>query len=343
MSGRERRRAMLGGACLAGALLLAFVAPRAALGGWLSAFVLGSAVPLGALALAMMIHLIPGAWREEILPVVHDMRWLLPAAALAALPVVIASPVLYPWAGEAIGGWRGLYLSPVAFALRTLLFFLAAIALAFGLVRPPGGAAALSAVGLIVFVLADTTVVVDWLMSLAPHFHSSGFGLYGLSIQMTVAVAGLLIVRLAAAPCKRTELLGGLLLTALLLWAYLAFMQFFITWSDNLSEGAHWYLRRADGGWAIVEWVLAASQLAPALLLFLAPVRRGRQWLIALSAIVIAGKALEIAWLVFPEIGQPLLAALVFALGTIGLGFAVPVTAGMVRRGLERRPAGAMP
>ncbi|MFZ5779955.1 MAG: hypothetical protein ACOY4R_07075 [Pseudomonadota bacterium] len=337
MTGRDRPWAALGGLCLAGALLLVLVDARAALGGWLSGFVLCSAVPLGALLLIMMMYLIPGSWRAELLPVALDMQWLLPAAAVAVLPVIVASPVLYPWAAEVIGGWRGLYLTVEGFALRTGLFFLGAMALSFALASRPGVTSALSAAGLIGFVVADTTVVVDWLMSLAAHFHSSGFGLYVLSIQATVALAVLLIARLWATRSDRMNLLGGLLLTSLLLWAYLAFMQFFIVWSDNLSEGARWYLRRAEGGWAVVEWIMAASQLVPTLLLFLAPVRRGRVWLIALSAIVVAGKALEVAWLVAPETGNPAILGMAFAATTAGLVLVAPAAAALTQ-GLLRRP-----
>lgn len=343
MTRRERRWAAIGSACLAGALLLAMLDARAALGGWLSGFILCSAVPLGALLLVMMMQLIPGSWRPELLPVALDTQWLLPAAAVAALPVLVATPVLYPWAAEAIDGWRGLYLSPVGFALRTSVFFLAAIALSVALMSRPAAASALSAAGLIGFVLADTTVAVDWLMSLAAHFHSSGFGLYALSIQVTVAFAVLLIVRLGGSPSDRTNLLGGLLLTALLLWAYLAFMQFFIIWSGNLSEGARWYLRRAEGGWAAVEWIMAASQLGPALLLFLAPVRRDRLWLIALSAVVVAGKALEIAWLVAPETGNPALLVVAFAATTVGFVLVAPAAAAMTKSLLRRPVARVLP
>ena len=46
--------------------------------------------------------------------------------------------------------------------------------------------------------------------------------------------------------------LGNLLLAFVMLWAYMAFSQFLIVWSGDLSEETPWYIRRTHGGW---QWV----------------------------------------------------------------------------------------
>jgi hypothetical protein len=318
VSPRERSLAIGAGGC-ALALALLFVDPRAALGGWLAAAVWLTAVPTGALGLLMMMKLIPGPWREELMPWTERLLLLLPLAALGLLPVLLGVGRLYPWSEMPLHGYRAVYLSVWTFEARSILFLAVAIGLALALVLRPSEA--LASAGLVGFVLFDTTVVVDWLMSLEPEFHSSGFGLYGLSIQFTIAVAVLLLLRLAAGDAGgRTGVLGALMLAALLAWAYLAFMQYFILWSGNLPQGVKWYRARGEGGWSIVEYVLTVSQLAPLFLLFFPPIRKGRPWLLMLCLVVLLGKALEIAWLVLPTVAGVGVATATMVLAMIGLG-----------------------
>src|SRR5258707_113572 len=46
--------------------------------------------------------------------------------------------------------------------------------------------------------------------------------------------------------------LGNLLISALLMWAYMAFSQYLVIWTGNLSEEIPWYLKRLDGGWQVL-------------------------------------------------------------------------------------------
>lgn len=318
---RLRSSVALGAGACALALVLSTVDVRAALGGWLVAAVLWSGVPIGALGLLMMMKLVPGSWREELVPWTERVLPLLLLAGLAMLPVLVGLSSLYEWARVDPNGVRVVYLSPWLFVLRTVAFYATAMALAFALLARPALATVLSSAGLIVFVLFDTTMAVDWLMSLDTRFHSSGFGLYVLSIQFTVALAVILVLRLSDAdPGENTGMLGGLLLTALLLWAYLAFMQYFILWSGNLPQGVKWYQRRGEGAWAVIEYAIAAGQLLPLFLLFFTPVRQGRFWLISLSLLVLLAKGLEVAWLVLPAVNGGNVAVAAAIAATVGLG-----------------------
>jgi hypothetical protein len=287
-------------ACIA-ALLIGLFDPHAAVAGWLVGFVFWGSLPIGSLALVMMMRVIPGGWREELEPAGEALLLLLPAAALAALPVLVGMRSVYPWVGEGKEGFHAIYMSPPAFVLRTVVFFAVIGVLAFLLLNRPAWSTPLSAGGLIVLVLLDTTIAVDWLMSLDPEFHSSGFGLYVLCIQMTVALAVLILVRLSVGDAgERRGLLGGLLLCAMLFWAYFAFMQYFIIYSNNLPPEVAWYRRHAEGGWSTVEYAIAVLHLGPGFLLFFPPIKVSRGWLVALCVLVLIGSLLEMAWLVLP-------------------------------------------
>jgi hypothetical protein len=325
---RSRGLAFAGTGVCCASLVLIPIDPRAALGGWLVGFAFWSSVPIGALGLLMMMKLIPGPWREELMPWTERALVFLPLSALTMLPILLGEHSLYGWAGLPMHGFRAIYLATWSFALRSVLFFTGAIVLAVFLLGRPAIALRLSVAGLLVFVLFDTTILVDWLMSLEPDFHSSGFGLYGLAIQFTVAVTVIIGARLLAGGAdEHIGILGGLLITMLLLSIYLAFMQFFITWSDNLREGVKWYEQRGEGIWTAVLYAAAACHLAPLFLLFFPPIRQSRSWLLGLCLAILIGKALELGWLVLPiaaTLAVGLASAVLALTGIVLLAAALP-------------------
>ena len=317
-----RRPALVGSVACLLALLLVLWSPRQALGGWLVASLFWTSVPIGSLVLVMMMRLIPGKWIEELSPTAEAAMLLLPLCVVAVLPVLLGMHALYNWTeGVEPRGIRAVYLTPWFFVLRTGLFWAGCLLLAALLMVRRSWSTPVSCAGLIVFLLAGTTMAVDWLMSLEPDFHSSGYGLYVVSIQMTIALSALTVARLLAGPVDRPGVLGGLLLTALLLWAYFSFMQYFIIWSGNLPQGVRWYVTRSGGAWTVLLQSYSALHLLAATLLLFPPVRHSRIWLLVLGMLVLIGKALECLWLVLPPLGPanglPFLAAIV---AMIGLG-----------------------
>lgn len=323
---------LLGVLGAAAALALA-MDDAAALAGWLAAFTFFAGLPLGGLVLVMMMRLIPGRWREALGLPAEAMLLLLPLAILCVLPVLLGAGLLYVFPDDpAEGVFRAFYRTPSFFVLRTGLFFLLAGGLALLLLRRPGGQSGLASAGLIVFVLADSAIAFDWLMAVDRDFHSSGFGLYVLSIQGASALALAMLVRLRGPSGEDRGMLGALLLTALLLWAYLAFLQYFISWSDDLPPIVRWYQVRAEGVWSAIEYAIGALGLVPILLLLFPPVRRSTVILRWLAAATLVGKALETAWLVLPafDVGARAAAAAVLAFGALaalsvaGLSHALP-------------------
>lgn len=317
MSGPANRTLIVGVAGSVLALLLMLLDTRAALGGWLVAAVSIGSVPLGALGLLMMMRMIPGPWRDELRVPTERLLLLLPLAAIAMVPVLLGVARLYSWVDLPLHGYRAVYLSVWAFELRTIVFFAAVMAVALLLPRSSGQA--LAAAGVVAFTLYDTTMVIDWLMTLDPSFHSSGFGLYGMSIQFAIAVSALVLLRLAAGPAEHSNVLGALLIMVLLTWAYLAFMQYLIIWSGNLPQGVAWFAKRGAGGWSVLEYVIAICGLAPLFLLFFPPVRTGRLWLMTLCLVVIVGKVVELAWIVLPTTANAAIGAASTVLALVGL------------------------
>ena len=50
--------------------------------------------------------------------------------------------------------------------------------------------------------------------------------------------------------------LGGLLMTFVMFWAYIALSQFLLIWYGNIGEETTWYLNRLQGAWQVVALLL---------------------------------------------------------------------------------------
>ena len=115
----------------------------------------------------------------------------------------------------------------------------------------------LAAPGLVIYTFTISLASFDWLVSLTPHWYSSGFGLVVGVGQMLAgtwrsASPSRRARRGSREDCKGTRLrfndLGNLLLMYVLTWAYLAYTQYLVIWSENLPHEIHWYVPRLSDG-----------------------------------------------------------------------------------------------
>lgn len=330
---REGGLVLGGGLAATGALMLALVGSRDALTGWLGAAVFIQALPVGALILLLIMRLVRGRWEDDLHGPASRLAALLPLAALAFLPVVVGMPAIYPWFHEPPASeFARLWLSPPFFVLRTAGWFVLA-----SLVLRRALSSALSefqaALGLIVLVLGSSATAVDWLMTLAPDFASSGFGLQLLTMEVCAALTALILLVSTSTGPRHTAVLGGLLLTLLLLWAYMQFFPFLIIWSGNLPDGAAWYLVRDTLGWNSAIIIAALLGGVPLLALLGPSVRANPRWLVPLSMCVLAGKAIEFAWFALPGRGPIGVFAFILALAGLGaLSIAILLQRGRAHR-----------
>jgi len=313
----ERWFALAGAIGAIAALLLVPADPRAALTGWLAAASLIAGLPAGALILLLMMRLIAGRWEEDLRGPARLLGALWPLAALAFGPVLVGMAAIYPWFGAPPhSAFAGVWLNPPFFAARTIGWFALGWFVAAGAAGEIGEGFAAGI--LIALVLGDNFVGSDWLMTLDPKFASSGFGLQVISFDVTSALAVMILARLAAGRPRHSGVLGGLLLTVLLLWAYFQFMPFLIIWSGNLPENVGWYVVRESTA-SVVAIVAAAVLGGVPLFALLAPqVRESRRWLGWCAVAVLIGKAIEFAWLTLPGRGWLVLPAWLLALAGLG-------------------------
>ncbi len=338
-SNTERGLLVLAAVACVAALALVLLNPRAALTGWVGAAAAFAAVPAGALLLQAMMRLIPGAWGEELRLTCEAGVLLAAPAALAFIPVLLGVRVVYPWTSEPpISPFQGVWMNVVPFVIRTIAWFALLIGAGW-LLRHRRATGAVSSIFLVVFPVLGTFVAVDWLMSLDLDFSSSGYGLQVLILSANLALAALIVLRLSIGRTpRRPGVIGGLLLTTLLMWAYIQFLTFFIIWSGNLPDGVAWFADRSTRVSDIAEWTFALLGGIPLLMLLLERFRANPRWLVRLAIAIIAGKLVEFGWLTLPTRGT--IAVIAYALAVIGLGLICAVG---LRLGLRRRIGQRLP
>jgi hypothetical protein len=276
--------------------------PDAVLRGWLAGFVFWIGFPVGALMLLLAHDLTGGRWGEVVREPLRAFVGTLPVMALMVIPILVYLPVLYPWARaeEAAHLANGFYLNTSFFIARTAVYFAVWMLVAVLAERR----ARVAAPGLILLAVTATFAAFDWMMSIEPDWGSSIYGMLIISGMLLVTLAGATLAAAVDDPGRRVDL-GSLLIAAVLLWAYLAFMQFLIIWEEDIPAEIGWYLKRLDGGWGWLALVIAFAQgLLPFLALIWRPVRRSRRLLGLACGVLILGHLLECWWLVLPALGD---------------------------------------
>jgi hypothetical protein len=284
-------------------VLAALFEPGATAQAWLAACLFWIGAPVGALFIVLARGLVGGVWDAQLRPALTDMIRMLPVLTLLVVPLLLAGPLVYPWARAPESGW----LDPPFFAARAALYLAAWNGL--GLVAPrarPG----LAWPALILLFASASLAAFDWIMSLEPHWTSSVFGL-----QVTVGWALFAMacaVAFAAWRCPAPEAdaldpPARLLLALVLLWAYLAAVQFIVIWESDLSHEIPWYLVRLARGWQSAALAVTLLQfLVPFLVLPWQRLRRSRTAVLAACCSVIAGHLMDTWWLTVPDFGRSL-------------------------------------
>jgi len=170
----------------------------------------------------------------------------------------------------------------------------------------------LSASGIVVLFLTATFASVDWGMSLAPHWFSTIYGVLFIVSSALSALSFTILVlsRLAGDEPFKSALqpvtvhdLGKLLLAFTMLWGYVNFSQFLITWSGNLSEETPFYVHRLHGAWGDVAIGLLLFHFAlPFALLLSRPLKRNPRALATVATLMLLMQVVDLFWLIGPDL-----------------------------------------
>ena len=295
---------------------------------YLFAYVFWLAIPMGCMAILMLHHLTGGWWGYPIRRLLEAGTRTFVWMAALFVPVLLGMSHLYKWAQPAqvaadpLLQYKRPYLNPQFFTARVVIYFAIWIGLSrllnkwsseqdrTGDPRLATRLEALSGPGLILWGIAVTYSSIDWVMSLEAHWFSTMYGMIVMVVAALTAMSFVVFVlrKLSeqepiahAVTASQFNDLGNLMLTFVMLWAYLSFSQFLIIWSGNIKDEIPWYTARAFGGWGAIAAILIVLHFALPFLLLLQRGVKGRLQMLSLVAgMLIVLSLMDVYWLVAP-------------------------------------------
>ncbi len=186
--------------------------------------------------------------------------------------------------------------------------------------------------GLIVaFMLTFTLMMVDYGQSLQPHWFSTMYGIIMATggAYLAFALAVYMVLQWRNLPPYEGKITyldyrrdwGNFLFTLTVFWSYVAFSQLLITYSGNLYEFTQFYLRRNNGGWQYLAYLIVLFHFFVPFFLFLAPrTKKVVPQLLAGTILVMAIRVIQVFWEIKPAFAETLSVSLFDISAFIGLG-----------------------
>jgi len=316
--------------------------------------VLGLLAPDASLLLALLFWaaLLQGVIAWGAATELSQGRWFSPAAGLVRnlYPLLLLHPIAFLLFARNVGlyGWTEhptWWLSPGFWVARNvamlLLVWLAARAWSRASQAGSASAGRAGVIYLLTFVISQSLIAFDWVMSFDWPWISTLFGgyffveaLYG-GLGVLALVAWVLVRQGRSRPELIFKDVGTFIFAFSLLWAGQFFAQYLVIWYGNMPEEQAFLVKRIldQPGRAMGYGVLAALFFIPFIAL-LGPGAKRSPWVVLpIAGLVFAGILLERIVFLFPVAPlNPLLSLL----GLLVLGFPLVLT---LRAGL-RLPAG---
>ena len=315
---------------------------------YLVAYTFWMGVILGSMALLMVQHLSGGVWGIVLRRPFEAAVRTLPFMTFLFLPIFLGMHSLYEWSHAGITetdpiiAAKALYLNTPFFVLRQVIYFAIWNLIGFLLTKwsqehdrtgePAllGKLSALSGAGLVVYFLTVTFAMVDWTMSVNPHWFSTIWGMLYIGGQGLSAFAfGIVVLVMLArvTPLNRVLTshhfhdLGKFLFAFLMLWAYLSFSQFLIIWSANIPEEIPHYLDRWENSWKYLSiFIVVGHFMVPYALLLSRDLKRNYGKLQIIAAWILVARVADYWWHVAPELQKD---GLTISLLDVGLPLAL--------------------
>jgi hypothetical protein len=285
---------------------------------------------LGSLALLMVQHLSGGAWGVVIRRTLEAVVRTLPIMALLYIPILFGLHDLYHWAhpevaqNDPVIREKTLYLNQTFFIARQVFYFAVWGVMGWYLTKwsadqdRTGDPALvrkfsiLSGAGLVIYSLTVTFAMIDWTMSVNPHWFSTIWGmLYAGGQGLSAFAFGIIVLLMLAQTAPLNKVLtnhhfhdlGKLLFAFLMLWAYLSFSQFLIIWSANLPEEIPHYLDRWENSWKYLSvFIVVGHFMLPYALLLSRDLKRNMGKLRIIATWILFARLADYYWHIAPEL-----------------------------------------
>jgi len=291
-----------------------------------------ASIALGALVLVALEYLSGAVWSTPFRRVSEFLASSLPLVLLFAIPLFFLMHSVFHWthtdavSADKILSAKSPYLNIPFFIGRTVgvlaLFYLFYFLFTRNSKKQDETKdqkltktnVKLSAPFMLLAGIGLTVLVVDWIMSLEPHWFSTIFGVYFISATL---LAGLAATTYVAVSLNEGGYMGvkigkdnyysfGALLFAITnFWAYIAFSQFLLIWYANIPEETFWFIARWQGGWGFISVLLMVVRFAvPYAMLLSQPSKSDPKNLKRVSLVVLAAHFVDLYWLIMPTFSK---------------------------------------
>ncbi|MFI8603314.1 quinol:cytochrome C oxidoreductase [Cellulophaga baltica] len=188
----------------------------------------------------------------------------------------------------------------------------------------------LSAAFLVFYLVTESMMSWDWIMSVDPHWFSTLFGWY---IFASMFVSGITVIALVTIYLKskghlqdvnnsHIHDLAKFMFGISIFWTYLWFSQFMLIWYSNIPEEVTYYITRIEDFKLPFFGMIAMNFLFPLLLLMNSDFKRVNWFVVMAGIVILAGHYLDIFNAIMPStvgdqwyIGIPEIGAVLFFAG----------------------------
>ena len=250
---------------------------------YLTAWMYGVSICLGALFFVMIQHLTRAGWSVTVRRLAEHVAANIWIFVPLYIPILMGFDELYGhWThaaehNDTIVMAKSGYLNKPFFFVRLGIYFVAWILLAqwfrrTSLKQDETGDPQLTltmsrraAPGILVFALTVTFAAFDWSMSLDPHWYSTIFGIvfFAGSFVAFLAYGTVLFKWLSKKGYYQDSVnkehyhdLGKLMFAFIVFWTYTSFSQYFLIWYANVPEETVWFQLRKNETWDTVFYAL---------------------------------------------------------------------------------------
>ena len=297
---------------------------------WLVAYLYFLSIALGALFFVLVHTVTRAAWGITLRRVVENVMATLPVFALLFVPIWLGRHELYEWmhadvaAHNPVVAGKSPYLNESFWFIRAILYFTAWSALATffstqsqkqdetGDERISARLRGVAPLGIALFALSATFATIDWMMSLEPMWYSTMIGVYFFSGAVVAILSfTLLLVQFAhtrgalrgVVTIEHQHDVAKLLFGFTVIWAYIAFSQYFLIWYANIPEETIYYMKRQVGSWQSAGMLLAFGHfLDPFFFLMPRAVKRNATLLVLIAIWQLLMHFLDLHWCVMPNL-----------------------------------------
>lgn len=312
-----------------------FVDPARAWANWLLSGFYFTTVTLGAFFVLASATLTTAAWHITIKRVFEAFWAWLPIGLFVTLVLLAGAGVIYDWIGHHDDGslhsqlleHKAPWLNLPFFVIRIFIYFAVWISVTRWMIRSSrkqdfDGSVVhtdhqrrAAAVYIVTMALTLSLASFDWLMSLDSTWFSTMYGVYQFAGAWESGLAMVIVVLVILRRCgwlkhsvteNHMHSLGQWLFATAVFWAYIWFFQWMLIWYANIPEETQYFIKRSQGAWWHVSYVVNPlfNFLLPFLLLLPRKAKRSQAMLLRVAVVILIGHWIDL-WVAILPVTNP--------------------------------------